>query len=76
MKTSELLALIGDDNLEIQGLAQNFDSAKIQGRNGKITFLTSPSRIMDLEKGEQSKWIGLMVWIPRSKMPTVKEGEG
>jgi hypothetical protein len=68
MSITELINHAGVENVEVQGVSQNLHSANVSGKNGKITLLTEPSKVVDLSLNEESEWIGILVWIPREKI--------
>lgn len=69
LSISQLIAAVGDDNIQVQGIHQNHVSANVKGHNGNITFATAPDKVMDLLQGNDSEWIGLVVWMPRKLVP-------
>lgn len=75
MTISDMIKHVGDEHVEIQSIHQNLDSAKISGKNGKITLLVEPSKVADLFLEEESSWVGILVWLPRSKIPTTHLNE-
>lgn len=65
---SELVAKIGDENIQVQNIASNMTA----GNNGKnqstLTFATSPEHCSDQMKAAagvgKPKYVGLLLWIP------------
>lgn len=71
MGITKLISSVGDENIELQNISNNLDSARINGGNGRITFLTAPDKVTDLMAGNESKFVGLVVWIPRNRIPKI-----
>lgn len=74
MKLSELIAFVGDDNVEFQNLGANIVNAvATKDRGDKITFMGPPGHGIDAalgaSSGIKSKYVGLVVWLPREKLP-------
>lgn len=70
MKLSELIAHVGDENIQVQNLVESMESIN-KGTMGKatmITFGTNAITPQDLLVKPQ-KLLGLVIWIPRDKMP-------
>jgi hypothetical protein len=69
VKLSELIAHVGDDNIQVQGLNSSFVSGKVKTKDAEITFAT------DREKGMALCGVGkethrcLIVWLPIDKLP-------
>jgi len=73
MKLSELIAEVGDENVRFQYLASSFVKAS-NGRNGAtVTFATDAQKAVELMHSAVSwakpEYVGLVVWIPRNKIP-------
>ena len=66
MKLSELIAAIGDDNVQIQSLDQCADSLDWSAKKGvtKVTFGTEQALVMN-GAGNGLPKLGLVVWLPR-----------
>jgi hypothetical protein len=72
MKLSKLIETVGDENVLIQPLANCLTASKTN-RKGEttISFVTKAIDTNDIMYGgDKSKMIGLVVWIPRFKIPT------
>lgn len=74
MKLSELIQHVGDDNVHIQSLAGSITSGTKNKTEAKITFATDLTRggggaMHHAATGIKPEWIGLIVWLPKSKMP-------
>lgn len=67
----ELITAVGDEHIELQNIQQNLDSANIvdKGKTGKISFFTAPDKVADLFAQNESKFIGLVLWLPRERVP-------
>lgn len=72
MKLSELIALVGDDDVKIQPLDLDLKEVRIAGSVGKMTFNTDPQHVYDSLSGSP-EWQGLVVWLPRTKVKQVIE---
>lgn len=68
MKLSELIAIVGDENVTFQTIATDMHSANIHGKDGKITFFTDPKMVKDILLNKP-KFTGLIVWIPNELIP-------
>lgn len=69
MGITELITAVGDENIEFQNIQQNLDSAEIVRGNGKVTFVTAPDKVVDLFAKNESKFVGLVLWLPRERIP-------
>ena len=69
MSITELIAAVGDENIELQDIQQNLDSAQTVRGNGKVTFVTAAGKVTDMFAGNESKFVGLVLWLPRERMP-------
>lgn len=71
---SELVSKIGDENITVQNLASNLSEVKNGKKDSRLTFFTSPEMGRQIAKEaagiESSTHIGLILWIPRDKLPT------
>lgn len=66
MKLSELIAAIGDENIQLQNLDQSMDGYRTKGAVTKITFGTIQPCSLD---GTQK--LGLIVWLDRDKVKEI-----
>lgn len=69
---SELIAKIGDENITVQNLGANMSAFNKGKKDCKITFVTSPqmgSQMARAAAGIPSTHIGLVLWIPKDKLP-------
>jgi hypothetical protein len=69
---SELVALVGDENIQVQNLGHNMTNASKGKDRGLITFATSPEhcqQLMQTAAGIESNLVGLVLWIPADKLP-------
>lgn len=69
LSISQLVSAVGDDNIQVQSIHQNFDSAKVIKNVGQITFNTDPDKVVDLLSNNESEWVGMVVWMPRKLIP-------
>lgn len=67
---SELIALVGDDNIEFQRVGSGYFKAQETPKECKITFATKPGTALQMERGEL---IGLMVWLKQSDVDQAVE---
>lgn len=69
MKMSELILAIGDDNVVFQNLLNDARSIDKTKEGTKITFYTDAIQAEELLNGRnQTKKIGLILWLPRDKV--------
>lgn len=68
MTLSELIEEVGNENVEFQNLMQGDLDLKRRKRDGEITFYTGLDKVDDLMSGGD-KWLGLVVWLPKDKLP-------
>lgn len=70
MKTSELIAAVGDDVVGIQPLDKCALSLNWSEKKGtKITFGSD----VKIEPGGRTEMFGLVVWMPRDKLKAVMD---
>lgn len=69
MKLSELIEHVGNDHVQIQDLAQSLVSAKAKTNDGEITFATDHSKVVQLSTGQKPDHVGIVVWLPRNRLP-------
>lgn len=72
MSLTELLAHVGDENLKFQTLRSSLIQANQKKAECHITFATSKEHgqsVMKTAAGIDSDVAGIIVWVPRSKMP-------
>jgi hypothetical protein len=67
MSLSELLAKVGDENLEFQILASSLKSAHAGKKDGSVTFATSKEKVHDMLNGPP-KFTCMIVWVPTDKL--------
>jgi hypothetical protein len=68
MTLSDIIRVVGDDNVLFQNLDHDSVGCKVEGNVGRFTFRTDPKHIRERAVGEPSH-VGLVVWLPRDKMP-------
>lgn len=68
MTLSELIANVGDDNVQFQSLDEATESCTLTGNTGRFTFHTDPKHALERATGEPSH-IALVVWLPVDKLP-------
>jgi hypothetical protein len=74
MTLSELIAAVGDDRIELQNLMHGDIDLSVGKRDGRITFYTGIDKVQDLMRGGE-RFIGLVVWLPKERMPKMEESE-
>lgn len=75
MTISELIDHVGDENVEIQWLNMNLIEAKLDKGRAWIKFATDPAKVQAMAC-DTEKHFGLVVWLPRDKMPDFSEEKG
>ncbi len=77
---SRLVALIGDENIQVQNVAHNMSGARKMKDHYLVTFATAPEHGLELMNsaalGTPSKLIGLVLWFPANKLPPADYTEG
>lgn len=73
MKLSELIAIVGDDNVKFQNLDVDLVAADLEGAHGTITFATDPKKVQERALrafvDKPTSDLALIVWIPKDKIP-------
>jgi hypothetical protein len=69
MGISELIAMVGDENIRFQNLEEALIEANISGDVAKIKFGTEKDKVMNYLHKADRKFVGLVVWLPIEKMP-------
>lgn len=73
MKLSELISQVGDENIAIQTLETSFVRGSVKKHDVEITFATNKTKgqnlITAVATGGKADELGLIVWIPREKLP-------
>ncbi len=69
MKLSELIAHVGDDNIQVQGLNSSFVRGTVKTKDGEITFATDREKVMALCGVGEQKYRGMIIWLPIDKLP-------
>lgn len=69
MKMSELIAHVGDENIQVQGLNSSLVSAKARITDGEITFATDRDKVMALSGIGEEKYRCMIVWLLIDKLP-------
>lgn len=67
---SELVARVGDENIQVQNIGHNMTAANNGKKMATITFATSPEhcqQMMRLGAGIKSSIVGLVLWMPADK---------
>lgn len=68
LKLSELIAVVGDDNIKLQNLLESLDSATTTKKNGtKLSFFTDQITPTEIMRGTQTV-VGLVIWLPKDKV--------
>lgn len=70
---TELVAEVGDDNIEFQNLANCLLEFRARKRDATLRFVTEKDKGQDLALGG-GEWVALVVWIPRDKLPKKLRG--
>lgn len=68
MKMSELILAVGDENLVFQNLFHDAASIDQTKRGTKVTFYTDQVNAADFLDADNSKKVGLVLWLPRDKV--------
>jgi hypothetical protein len=76
MKLSELIAEIGDANVEAQFLSECLTGKQksLKGGGTQVSFVTASASVMDLIDPKSPK-IGVVIWLPRDKFEEIRERE-
>jgi len=68
MKLSEIIARVGDENIQLQNLQRDLVSVDTGKKDGKITFTTERSKTLNLAaccvNGDKPQFTGLVLWLP------------
>lgn len=71
---SELVRLVGDDNIQVQNLLQNCTDLRKGKKLSTITFATDPKMVHEFIEagiGGRSKVVGLVLWMPAEKIDEI-----
>lgn len=74
MSITELMQHVGAENISLQNLADSLVKADLKKNDGEITFATDRGIVHDMMLG-RSKLVGLIVWLPKDKMPAAESGQ-
>lgn len=69
MKLSELIAHVGDDNIQVQGLNSSMIRAQVKIKDGEITFATDREKVAALAGVGEETHRCMIVWLPIDKLP-------
>ena len=69
MKLSELIKHVGDENIQLQWLSGSVVSAEASSDRSEITFATDYDKAIGFSVEPHSDYVGVVVWLPRNKMP-------
>lgn len=72
MRLSKLIQIVGDENIEVQNLAENMASMNANKKHSTIAFRASPEKGNQIAKaacGLTSNVVGLVLWLPSDKIP-------
>jgi len=74
MKLSELVNTVGDANIAVQRVDSSLEGARL-GKDDmtRLTVVTdqlTPNDVIGITEGVPPKMHGLIIWIPRDKIPT------
>lgn len=72
MRLSELIAVVGDEHIQMQNLLESMDEIR-QMKNGdtKISFFTNQITATEVAQ-HAAKKVGLVIWLPRDRIPAGK----
>ena len=73
MVLSELIAKVGDENVVLQWLDSSVVLSKVEGATGMITFATDPAIVLD-RLNDTTEKVGVVVWVPRSRVAEIMKG--
>lgn len=69
---SKLVAMIGDENIQVQNILANATDFKDGKKAATITFTTAPATVQELMQasvaGRKSKIVGLVLWFPADRL--------
>ena len=68
MKMSELIAIVGDENVSFQNLDQDAHTVDKTKHGTKIAFYTDAIQAEELLGGGKTNKIGLVLWLPRDRV--------
>lgn len=72
MKLSELIRLVGDDNIKFQNLNNDAWEVSKNKRGTKISFYTDGITAEEmLQDPNTSENIGLVIWLPRKQVDSI-----
>ena len=69
MKLSELIAHVGDDNIQVQGLSSSLVRAQVKKNDGEVTFATEREKVAALAGLGEETHRCMIVWFPIDKLP-------
>lgn len=75
---SELVRIVGDENIQVQNLAHNLSDARQLKDCCKLTFTTSKEhgqKLMKQAAGIDSNLVALILWMPADKLPKREESK-
>ncbi len=75
MTLSELIKHVGDENVQMQNLAASLIGFEKRGHHTEITFGTEAVSAIELMTNS-TPLMGLVIWLPRDKLPNKNETEG
>jgi len=78
MKLSELIAIVGDENVVFQNLLNDAQSIDKTKRGTKITFYTDADNLQpeELLRAGTSKKMAFVVWLPRDRVEAAMKPAG
>lgn len=71
MTLSKLIEAVGNEHVVMQNLAESLDEAKLRKGDGHVSFFTDRGKVVDMFAGAASEWVGLVVWLPRARLPKI-----
>lgn len=69
MSVIEVIERVGLENVRVQFLSECTTHAKQKKHGVEISFVTSHPSCADLINPDDPNQIGMIVWIPRDKLP-------
>ncbi len=68
MKLSKLIAIVGDEFVEVQHLWNDYDKVDIKGGKAVVAFNTSPAKAASVGGLGEVTHRGIVVWLPCERM--------
>ncbi len=68
MTISELIAQVGDENIQLQWLHQGSANLNMHRLDGSVQFYTGKDKVDSLMHNN-NQFFGVVLWLPSDKMP-------